>query len=133
MYMTSEDELLAAARTAFAHTRPGGAAVFAPDYLRDTFEEKTDVHSGEDGALGLRCLQWSWDPDSSDDTFMSEYAFLLRSGVEMKAVHDRHVEGLFAKSTWIHLLSGVGYQVEVAERSLGDGEFDEMFLCRRPE
>ena len=35
MYMTTEEDLLAAARTAFDHTRPGGAAVFAPDYVGD--------------------------------------------------------------------------------------------------
>src|SRR5690606_26365258 len=31
MYMTSEKDLTAAAHTAFVHTRPGGAAIFAPD------------------------------------------------------------------------------------------------------
>src|SRR5262245_43953920 len=41
MYMTTEDDLLAAARTAFTHTRPGGAAVFAPDCFRETFCEDT--------------------------------------------------------------------------------------------
>ncbi|MFN7135395.1 MAG: class I SAM-dependent methyltransferase, partial [Myxococcales bacterium] len=37
MYMRSEDELRQAAATAFAHTRPGGAALFAPDCYRETF------------------------------------------------------------------------------------------------
>ena len=132
MYMTTEDDLLAAARSAFEHTRPGGAAVFAPDYLRETFHEKSEIHSGEEGARALRCLDWTWDPDSSDNTFVTEYAFLLRDGVEVKAVHDRHVEGLFSKTTWLRLLSSIGYQVEFAERSLGEGEGDEIFLCRRP-
>src|SRR5262249_42154726 len=39
-YMTTLADLRAAAATAFAHTRPGGAAVFAPDYLRETFRER---------------------------------------------------------------------------------------------
>jgi hypothetical protein len=132
MYMTTEDDLLAAARTAFVHTRPGGAAVFAPDCLRETFHEQSDIYGGEDGSRALRCLQWSWDPDASDDTFVAEYAFLLRDGVEMRAVHDRHIEGLFPKATWLRLLSSVGYEVDTIERPIGEGRADEVFLCRRP-
>ncbi len=132
MYMCCEDDLLAAARTAFAHTRPGGAAVFAPDCLRDTFREGADVLAGEDGERALRGLEWKWDPDPSDDTFAVEYAFLLRERGEVRAVHDRHVEGLFAKATWLGLLRSVGYRVETFERPLDDGELDEVFVCRRP-
>ena len=76
---------------------------------------------------------WSWDPDPNDDTSMTEYGFLLRDGDQVRAIHDRHVEGLFSKATWIRLLTGIGYRVEVIERPVGDGEFDEVFLCRRPE
>src|SRR6185369_25590 len=59
-YMTSEADLQAAARTAFEHTRPGGAAIFAPDCLRDTFAERSSVLSGDEpgGGRALRCLQW---------------------------------------------------------------------------
>lgn len=48
------------------------------------------------------------------------------------AVHDRHVEGLFARATWNRLFATAGYLVEPLERPLGDGEVDEVFLCRRP-
>ena len=37
MYMTSEADLRAALETAFVHLRPGGAAVVAPDCVRETF------------------------------------------------------------------------------------------------
>jgi trans-aconitate methyltransferase len=131
MYMTSEDDLLAAARTAFAHTRAGGAAVFAPDCLRETFHEQSDLLGGEDEARAMRCLQWSWDPDTTDDTFVADYAFLLRDGAQVKAVHDRHVEGLFPTATWIRVLSSVGYHVGMIERPLGDGKVDQVFLCQR--
>jgi SAM-dependent methyltransferase len=132
MYMATEEELLAVARTAFAHTRPGGAAVFAPDCVRETFRESTDLIAGEDDGRALRALEWKWDPDPTDDTFVTEYAFLLRDGRSVKAIHDRHVEGLFARATWFRVLGAAGYAVETFTRPLDSGEFDEVFLCRRP-
>jgi hypothetical protein len=130
--MTTEDDLLAAARTAFAHTRPDGAAIFAPDCTRDTFREQTELLAEEDGSRALRGLQWSWDPDASDDTYAVEFGFLLRDGDVVKAVHSRHNHGLFSRATWFRLLAAAGYQVATMQRPLGDGEFDEIFLCRRP-
>jgi SAM-dependent methyltransferase len=132
MYLTSEAELAAAAKTAFLHTRPGGAALFAPDYVRETFRERTELHANDDGERALRCLDWSWDPDPSDDTFVTEYAFLLRDGREVRAVHDRHVEGLFARATWLRVLESAGYRVEGVRRPFDDEMTDEIFLCRRP-
>jgi len=80
MYMTTEQDLVAAVRSAFVHTRPGDAAVFAPDCVRETFHEGTDLPSADEGARSLRGLGWSWDPDPSDDTFVTDYAFMLRDG-----------------------------------------------------
>ena len=39
-YMTTRADLAAVAATAFAHTRPGGAAVFAPDSCAKAFQER---------------------------------------------------------------------------------------------
>jgi hypothetical protein len=113
------------------HTRPGGAAVFAPDCVAETFREGATLHQGDGGGRALRCVEWAWDPDPGDDTCTVEYAFLLRDGREMKAVHDRHLEGIFPRETWRRVLEGAGYRVELAER-LDDGRVDEVFLCRRP-
>lgn len=133
MYMTTLEDLRAAVRTAFEHTRPGGAALFTPDCVRENFQEHSDLHATDDGARALRCLDWSWDPDPKDDTFITEYAFLLRDGATVTAVHDRHVEGLFSKDTWLRVLTDAGYRVELVERLLDEEGFrDEVFLCRRP-
>ena len=133
VYMTTEDDLLAAARTAFAHTRPGGAAVFAPDYVRETFRETTDLIQGQEGARALRGLEWAWDPDPADDTYAVEYAFLLRDGEDVKAVHDRHLEGLFSRAVWTRVLAGAGYgRIEPVARPIGEGRFDQIFVARRP-
>lgn len=132
VYMTTESDLTSAIETAYIHTRPGGAAIFAPDCVRETFREYAGLHEGDDGDRSLRCLEWSWDPDPSDDQCVAEYAFLLREGTEMTSFHDRHFEGVFARGTWLRILSAAGYRVEMIERPVGDGETDQIFLCRRP-
>ena len=131
-YMLTEEDLFAAAQTAFLHTRPGGAAIFAPDCYRETFQDSTDPVSSDEGSRSLRGLIWSWDPDPADSTTVTEYAFLLRDGTDLKAVHDRHVEGLFPRETWHRVLTRAGFRVETIQRPIGDGEFDDIFLCRRP-
>jgi hypothetical protein len=130
MYMTSEADLLAAARTAFAHTRAGGAAIFAPDCVRETFEERASMLAADDGGRSLRGIEWTWDPDPRDDTYIAEYAFLLREDGQVRSVHDRHVEGLFAKATWERVLAAAGFRVGIAQRS-DEGNVDEVFLCRK--
>jgi hypothetical protein len=120
------------AKTAFVHTRPGGAALFAPDFVRETFRERTDLHKNQSGDRSLACIDWSWDPDPTDDTFRTEFAFLLREGNSVRAVHDSHVEGLFSRATWLSVLENAGYRVETLSRPFDDEMTDEMFLCKRP-
>src|SRR5262245_62446192 len=58
MYVTSEADLRRAIETSFVHCRPGGAAVFAPDWVSETFKPTAD-HGGYDGVgRGLRYLEW---------------------------------------------------------------------------
>jgi SAM-dependent methyltransferase len=133
MYMTTEGDLLAAARTAFEHTRAGGAAVFAPDELRDTFREGTAELGAESGTRALRGLEWKWDADPSDDVYQVDYCFLLRDGARVEAVHDRHIEGLFTRATWVRVLESAGFTVEAFPRPRDDeGQTDDVFLCRKP-
>ncbi len=137
MYLTTEAELRAAAETAFAHTRPGGAAIFAPDCVRESFGEISRIHRGEDeaGARSLRCMEWTWDPDPFDTSYTVEYAFLLRDRSGVRAVHDRHVEGLFPRATWVDVLTAAGFRVESPPRAKDvdeDDDVSELFVCRRP-
>ena len=79
-YMTTEQDLRKAVATAFAHCRPGGVAVLVPDNIADNFEPETE-HGGNDAPDGraVRFLSWSVDPDPSDTTTRTDYAFLIRS------------------------------------------------------
>jgi SAM-dependent methyltransferase len=110
MYMTTEDDLRATLTTAFVHLRPGGAVVIAPGCVRETFKPNTD-HGGHDGdGRALRYLEWSYDPDPSDTTFVTDFALLLREADgDVRVRYDRHVEGLFARATWLDLLREVGF------------------------
>lgn len=131
-YMHSEAELKSAMETAFVHLKPGGAVLFAPDADRDSFVEHTSLYESDEGTRSLRCMEWTWDPDPSDTLYSVEYALLLRDGAELRAVHDRHIEGLFARETWLGLLGSVGFRGQVVTRQLDDGGPDYMFLGVRP-
>lgn len=165
-YMTTVDDLRLALQTAWIHTRPGGAALFAPDFVRETFEPETDwggedeagggeVGEGEaegrdredeaggqgaegvggDGSggvggsadsggsggggsrrrfpRGMRFLEWSWDPDPEDTQYTVDYVCILRERDGSVTVeHDRHVEGLFPRGTWLQLIEEAGFVPE---------------------
>jgi len=131
-YMTTEPDLRAAIETAFVHTRPGGAAIFTPDDVADTFVEGAELHEGDDGERSLRCIEWSWDPVPGDGKARADYALLMRERGDVRVFHDRHETGLFARATWIRLLEDAGFVAESVRRPIGDGETDEIFVCRRP-
>ena len=113
MYMTTRADLLATMRTAFAHLRPGGAALFAPDYTRETFEPGTHCggHDDTSSGRGLRYLEWTSDPDPSDTEYDVDFALLLREGDgTLRVERDHHVEGLFPRAEWLRLLRHAGFR-----------------------
>jgi hypothetical protein len=129
-YMTSEGDLRAAMATAWVHLRPGGAAVLAPDHTRESFRPETD-HGGHDSADGraLRYLEWSHDPDPTDDVVVTDFAYLLQEpDGSLRVVGDRHHEGLFPRATWLHLMGEVGFDAQMVV----DPWERELFVARRP-
>jgi len=136
-YMTTEADLRAAIDTAFVHCRPGGVALFAPDHVRENFAPGTD-HGGEDDGdgRGLRYLEWTWDPDPADTSYCVEYVYLLRDADgSVRAVHDRHVEGLFSRGDWLRWLSDAGFEPKVVpfeHSELEPGKY-ELFVARRSD
>jgi SAM-dependent methyltransferase len=123
-YMTGVEDLRRAVETAFVHCRPGGAAAFVPDYFRETFRVGTD-HGGCDGedGRGLRYLEWVWDPDAADSTYIADYAYVLREADGSVSVeHDRHIEGLFARAEWLEILRDVGFEPEIVALEPAEAE-----------
>ena len=135
-YMTTEADLRAAIETAWRHCRPGGVALFAPDHVRENFAPATD-HGGHDGPdRALRYLEWTWDPDPADTTYLVDYAYLLRDrDGSVRAIHDRHVEGLFRRAEWLRWLSEAGFVPTVmpCEHSELEPASYEIFLALKTE
>ncbi len=135
LYMTTKDDLRAALQTAFAHCRPGGVALFAPDHTRETWRPSTEHGGHDDGDRSMRYLEWQYDPDPDDTSFACAFSFLLREGGEVRAVHEQHSLGLFARATWLELITEAGfvpkalpYRHESFDPELGV----ELFVGLRP-
>lgn len=128
-YMTTLPALAEALETAFIHCKPGGTALFVPDYVRETFEADTD-HGGHDSdQRSLRYLEWTYDPDPHDTTYTTEYVYLLREGIRPTRVeYDQHICGLFPRAQWLETLQTVGWEPQIVH----DPYDRELFLARRP-
>ena len=114
-YMVTVEDLRRAMETAYVHCRPGGAAVFIPDAVTETFAPGAD-HGGEDGSDGraVRFLEWTTDPDPDDTWTQTDYVFLLRAaGGSIDVVHEEHRTGLYREAVWMDLLRDVGFDPEV--------------------
>ncbi len=110
-YITSEHDLSATFATSFMHCREGGAVLVCPDYVRETFEETTD-HGGHDGdERAMRYLEWVFDPDPSDETYVTDMIYVMREGrSEPRVVSERWIEGLFAQEVWLDLMRDAGFE-----------------------
>lgn len=131
-YMTTQHDLRLALETAFLHCTPGGLALVVPDYVRETFQPSAD-HGGSDAGDGderaLRYLEWTYDPDETDTTYTTEYAYLLRENNQPARIeHDRHINGLFPRGEWIRLLREVGFEPEITR----DEYERDVFVAHRP-
>jgi trans-aconitate methyltransferase len=128
MYATTPDDVRSTLATAAAHCAPHGTVIVLPDFVRETFQPGAD-HGGEDGADGraLRYLEWSWDPNPEDDTYLVDYAFVLRElDGRVNVVHDRHTEGLFSRARWLDWFREAG----LAAQSSLDAWSRDVFLAR---
>lgn len=134
-YMTTESDLAAAIATALAHCAPGGVAVFLPDAVAERFDPSSD-HGGADGpdGRGVRYLEWSHDPDTTDTEGQAEYAFLVRDrDGHVRVVHETHRFGLFPERVWRRLFAEAGFEVEVVEERTDDDRQPRLlFVGRRP-
>lgn len=134
-YLNSRADLRRMAETAFLHCCAGGAALFAPDFVRENFRALTE-HGGHDGAdRSLRYLTWTWDPDPSDDTYITDFAYLLRSpDGAVHAEHDRHIAGLFARTDWLEILGSAGFATRAVPLRFSEPATEglEIFVGKKP-
>lgn len=136
VYLATREDMQRAIETAYIHCRRGGVALFAPDHTRETFQPSTS-HGGHDREnRSLRYLEWTWDPDPDDTSYISEMVYLMREGDnEVQCVHDRHVCGLFSRQTWLDTISNAGFIPEslpFLHSEIEPGTSADVFLGRKP-
>jgi SAM-dependent methyltransferase len=115
-HLTTLEDLLACMRTAFIHCRPGGVALFMPDFVRERFRPGVH-HGGHDGdERSLRYMEWTFDPDPSDNTYTNDFVYMLREGNgPVRVEHDTHVNGLFSRDEWLSGLREAGFDARMLE------------------
>jgi len=132
-YMTSRGDLRRALDTAFVHCRPGGGAVIAPDYVRETFETATSCGGNDDGGRAARYLEWVWDPDPADDVYVADYVLTLRErDGSVRVVLDRHAESVFSRDVWLALLAEAGFSARIETFEHADVGPAELFVAIKP-
>ena len=134
-YMTTRTDLAGAMATAFEHTAPGGAAIFQPDFVVETFEPGVEAGGSDAGGRALRCLEWRWVPNPADNFYLTDMAYLLRDrDGTVEVVHDRHMMGLFTRSVWLEMIAAAGFKPLAVpfEHSSNPGGRHEVFLGLRP-
>jgi hypothetical protein len=63
------------------------------------------------------------DPDPTDTVYTVDYAYVLRGEDGSVSVeHDRHVEGLFPRATWLRLLAEEGFSARMVPLEHSDVE-----------
>ena len=84
--------------------------------------------------LGLRYLEWTWDPDPGDTTYLTDYAYLLRTpDGTVRVEHDRHVGGLFARADWLRLFAEAGFEARAVPFDHSEVDYpSEVFVAKRP-
>jgi SAM-dependent methyltransferase len=134
-YMLTEADLRAAFETAFIHCEAKGAALCAPDHVRENFKPDTDHGGNDDGGRGLRFLEWTSDPDPSDTSYIVDFAYMLRDGTgAVRVEHDRHRCGLFSRDEWMTWLAEAGFAprcVPFQHSELEPGS-TELFVATKP-
>lgn len=132
-HMTTRGDVAAAVATAFAHTAPGGVALFQPDCVAETFAEETGTGGSDGGGRGLRYLEWRFRPEPEAERFVVEMAYLLReAGGEVRVAQDRLEMGLFPRAYWLETIAAAGFEARVVPLEHSAAGDYEVFVGRRP-
>ncbi len=133
-YVTSQPDLALVIGTAFAHCRPGGIAVFAPDHTAETFRPGTGAGGGHDGSgRQASFTERTTDPDPDDDWILAEYQFTLRDADgTVTVVPEAHRLGSFRRATWQALLTAAGFTAGERSLSIPGRSRRVLFTGRRP-
>ena len=134
-YLLTADDVASTLQRVHDHLRPGGLALIAPTYTRETF---SDGESADDAAASdthdLTYFSYVHDPDESDSSFEMILLYLIRDAQTraVEVVEDRHTCGLFTRADWLSMIESAGLSAEFVEQ--GDEDADgawSLFVGRR--
>jgi SAM-dependent methyltransferase len=127
-YMTSERDLARAIKTAFVHCRPGGAALFQPDHVRETFRPGRSRGGHRAGKRALQYVEVTQTLEPGARAVDVDFHLTLEeAGRSTRTVTDRHRVGVFAHAAWLDLLRATGFRA----RAIIDPWKRVCFLARR--
>ncbi|MGB0766939.1 MAG: class I SAM-dependent methyltransferase [Phycisphaeraceae bacterium] len=138
-YMTTRDDAVAALTTVAAHLRPGGVALFAPTYTRETFTDGDVAHDATPGIVestqsnralpGVTYFTFVHDPDPTDTQFEMILLYLLRDAQtrRVQTIEDRHACGLFAIEDWQDMATNAGLAAEALAERVDPAEPDSAW------
>jgi ubiquinone/menaquinone biosynthesis C-methylase UbiE len=129
-HMNTLEDLKSAVETAYLHTRIGGAALFTPDAVVETFTESTDTGGYDDTEYdrALRYLEWNVRDGQRDDIYHVYMSYLLRTGQQITYARDHWVMGLFSIAQWMEVLSSVGFTAFTHRAILDSSDNQEYVL-----
>jgi len=134
-YMTTRDDVAKVMTTAYAHTAPGGVALFQPDFTRETFVPGTESGGGDGTERSLRYLEWRWQINPDDEVYLTDMVFMLKTEPDhVDVVHDRHHMGLFPRRFWLEQLAKTGFTPLAVpfQPAVNAALAPEVFLGLRP-
>ncbi len=107
-YLTTEEDLRAAIETAAVHCRRGGAVLFAPDEVVETFRPVTGSGGHQDETRALRYESRTRDPDPGDSTYLMEMTYWFEENGKTEVLEEVHELGLFPRATWLEAMRSAG-------------------------
>jgi SAM-dependent methyltransferase len=120
-YMLNAADLAAAFATAAAHLRPQGILITSPDRYREHFRPPAVAQATHaSGDRQITYFEYTHDPDPHDTTVETIMVYFIRSADGLRIEHDRHLTGVFARTTWLQLLAAAGFTVESRVYDLPD-------------
>lgn len=113
------EDLQATLETARAHLRPGGRAIFCPDWTLETYEPGVSTGGSDSNGRGMRYIEWNhpWVEGTSCET---DIAYLLRyENGDVRVEHDHIRIAVFPEETWRNALEEAGFtDVRIRQRTI---------------
>ena len=130
-YMTNEEELKSAFKTAYNHLKPGGIFyTMNENRPEDLKQNRTETTIRKTDDIDLVFIENYYDPNPDDTTYEGIFLYIIREKGTLKIETDLHTLGTFPDETWIKLLEETGFELVYSEDNKDDRCTE--FYCLKP-